>query len=318
MFLKIMYTGMDKKDRKTIWIVSVSLASLGMAHLFGSVIPVPLFFGLQMARGLYMLMYMAFIYAAYLVWTVYGSDRFSMDRGVIAVVSAAAIASGVPRFVVSGILICVILWLLSKLHDNMLRICIRMVSIMITGFIVYLSLKNYVLAVIVCTPIFLLAAAELLRKLNVMNGKPVHKWIFIYIVLMVVFVAKIHRDGSRVDFPLKLPVDTWTEVQYWAAQNTPKKSVFIVPPDTMGFRIFSKRSIVGDYKDGAPGILSETYSMEWAHRMKQLESYETLQDEDFITIAGKYKASYVVTHWGHNPGFQKVSQNDRFNVYRLQ
>jgi len=90
-----------------------------------------------------------------------------------------------------------------------------------------------------------------------------------------------------------------------------------VPPDTSGFRNFSKRAIVGDRKDGAPGLFSESYDLEWARRMKQLQSYGEFKDEDFMKLAEEYKASFAVTRRNHELGFERVYENSDFYVYRL-
>ncbi len=317
MFLKIMYVGVDKRDRKALYIVIASLASLGMAHLFGTVVPISLIFGLQMARGLYMLMYVAFIYAAYAVWAGYQSGRLSIDRGAAAVISAAAIATGDPKLIVWGALTSVLLWLPTRLPDNVFRSIARAPGILMAGFVVYLSLKNPVFAVIICAPVVLLIAAELLKKVRVLGGRPVYRWALVYILFIAVFVAKVHKDGLRVDFPHQKPADLWTQVQHWAAANTPKEAVFIVPWNTQGFRNFSKRSIVGDNKDGAPGLFSESYDMEWARRRGQFQSYEKLKDEDFTELAREYKASFVVTRRGQKLGFLKTYENSGFDVYSL-
>ena len=144
-----------------------------------------------------------------------------------------------------------------------------------------------------------------------------YKWVLVYMLLIAVFVAKVHKDGLRVDFPHQKPNDTWTQVQYWAAENTPVEAVLIVPWNTKGFRNFSKRSIVGDNKDGAPGLFSESYDMEWARRREQLRSYDKLKDEDFIELAGEYKASFVVTRSGQKLDFLKAYENSEFCVYDL-
>jgi len=315
MFLKIMYVGMDRRDWKALWIVIASLASLGMAHLFGSVIPIPLFFGLQMARGLYMLMYVAFIYAAYVAWSGYQSGRLSMNRGIAAVVSAAAIATGEPRLMVSGILTSVIIWLATKPSNNVLKSAIRVFGILMAGVVVYFSLVNFVFAVIVCVPIALLIVYEILKKIKVIEGKPIYRWVAVYILFIAVFTAKVHKDGLQVNSPLQNPDDEWTQVQYWAAENTPKDAMFIVPWDTAGFRNFSRRPIVADVKDGAPGLFSESYDIEWARRRGQFQSNASLKDEDFVELAKEYKASYVVTRSSHQLGFPRVYEGRDFHVY---
>ena len=312
MFLKIMYTEAGERDKKALWIVTASLGCLGMAYLFGSVIPVPLFFQLQLARGLYMLMYIAFIYAAYVVWIGYSSHD-SIDAKGIVIVSAAAIATGDPLLVALGVLASITIWLRKKLPN-----IARASGIVMSGIILYFSSRNFVFGVVVCTPVALFMVAEILKAVKVMQRKSINRFVAIYIILIAVTAAKLHKDSLRVEFPYSKPPDTWTQAQLWASENTPEESVFIVPPDTSGFRNFSKRAIVGDRKDGAPGLFSESYDLEWARRMKQLQSYGEFRDKDFMKLAEEYKASFAVTLRNHELGFQRVYENSDFHVYQLQ
>jgi len=42
----------------------------------------------------------------------------------------------------------------------------------------------------------------------------------------------------------------WIGVQLWAKENTPIDAMFITPPYLQGFRIYSERGAVAEWKDG--------------------------------------------------------------------
>jgi hypothetical protein len=61
----------------------------------------------------------------------------------------------------------------------------------------------------------------------------------------------LHRDGD------------WLRVQRWARQETGRGDTFLVPPHYEGFRVFSERPVVGEWKDGAAVIWQPEYAGHW-------------------------------------------------------
>jgi len=125
------------------------------------------------------------------------------------------------------------------------------------------------------------------------------------------------------------PIDpAFVEVQRWAEQNTDVASSFVVPPDTEGFRVFSKRGIYSDWKDGTIAVFSARFAREWMHRMDEFgaprleqtavaKAYDALTEEDFIRIGRKYHQEFAVVHAGSVLRLRKEYGNDRYVVYRI-
>lgn len=121
---------------------------------------------------------------------------------------------------------------------------------------------------------------------------------------------------------------SWLELQKWARDNTPVPAVFFVPPDTYGFRVFSLRSPVAEWLDGAAMHWAPGFEKEWAQRMKDLRAesprsaatgpgYAGLTEEEFIKLGGKYGASYAVRRAAAPLAFEKVYSNPDFTLYAL-
>ena len=120
----------------------------------------------------------------------------------------------------------------------------------------------------------------------------------------------------RINLPGTIQETSWIRLQKWANENTDKDSLFIVPRELAGFRIYSMRSTAGDWKDGAPGLFSIGYARKWNERMKSLGNYDKLKEDDFIRLARDYKATHIITRVdGLN--FDKVHSEDKLNVYKL-
>ena len=115
--------------------------------------------------------------------------------------------------------------------------------------------------------------------------------------------------------------ESWRDVQLWAKRNTPRDALFITPPYREGFRIFSERGIVGDWKDGTQQYFDIEYSYEWWRRMRDLggggRGYDSLSEERYIDLARKYGASYLVVPKGRRLDLEKVYENGGYAVYRL-
>ena len=111
----------------------------------------------------------------------------------------------------------------------------------------------------------------------------------------------------------------WKQIQLWAAVNTEVDQVFMVPPREPGFRVWSKRSIVGDTKDGGPAIYSEAFAKEWKARMNKLKNYQDLDYDGLTRVGAIYGAGYAIVDQKHAARKQLplIYQNGTFGVVRL-
>jgi len=66
----------------------------------------------------------------------------------------------------------------------------------------------------------------------------------------------------------------WLNTQKWAREHTDVKHIFLTPPKQTGFRVFSERSIIGEWKDGTQLYFSPDFAQSWKARMTALEVHE--------------------------------------------
>ena len=123
--------------------------------------------------------------------------------------------------------------------------------------------------------------------------------------------------SRHVNLPGKLPRTDWLDVQQWCRENTPTDAMFLVPRDIQSFRTHSHRSIVADWKDGAPGIFSERHAKRWWLRMEELNGYDSFDEVRFKQLSDKYKAAFAVTKKSPQINLPIVYQNNGFIVYSL-
>lgn len=121
---------------------------------------------------------------------------------------------------------------------------------------------------------------------------------------------------------------SWLELQRWARENTPAAALFLVPPDTYGFRVFSLRSPVTEWLDGGAMHWAPGFEKDWARRIADLRAesprpegadlgYSAIKEEGFIRLGRKYGASYVVRRGGTALAFKPLYSNPGFTLYAL-
>ena len=118
----------------------------------------------------------------------------------------------------------------------------------------------------------------------------------------------------------KWETGSWREVQDWVRLHTPKDAIFVTPPQEAGFRVFSERTVVGEWKDGTQQYFDERFATEWAARMEALgpAEYVKLSDDRLTQIARRFGASFVVVPARRrHPGLEEEYQNSHYAVYRV-
>ena len=94
--------------------------------------------------------------------------------------------------------------------------------------------------------------------------------ILIFHVAAIYFGIRRDPDPHFVIFPdVQNP---WIDVQLWAKKNTPTNALFLYNPFLSGWRMFSERGSVVEYKDGAPSIFSQSFAREWKRRIEKTKN----------------------------------------------
>ncbi len=315
------------KELRLAYAFLTSVAFLGIAYLFGEVLPLPLIVQLQVARGLYLVYYLAVVYIVCLFWEAYQTDK------ITTVLAAALVVTGKINLMRLGILVYLFLIAPKSLKSWIRGIGIIALAVLVfwfkKDFGIQLNVNTITLPLVLVIPFLVGGLAEALRftipRFSPNKPTPYLSAVFIHATILIIILVTANISSlfnkdkflGRVYLPNLAPTNAWIELQHWAENNTKIESLFLVPPNMSGFRIYSKRGIAGDRKDGAPGLFSEKYAKEWQHRMEILNGYATFKEERFITLGKQYGASHAVTAKSHNLNFSKIYSNDQYIVYEL-
>jgi hypothetical protein len=95
----------------------------------------------------------------------------------------------------------------------------------------------------------------------------------------------------------------------------------LTPPYSQGFRIFSERPIVVDWKDGTQQYFDTEYGYEWWERIQMVggsgRKYDGMSEEEYIAVAEKYEASYLVVPASRTLNMEKAYANKEYAVYKI-
>lgn len=177
---------------------------------------------------------------------------------------------------------------------------------------------------LIISSLLLIASLEIARKFS--GDLDMRKYASILVLILAIFITKspVVKDillrgeiYQRTHLPGRVPQTSWTRLQKWVHENTDKDSLFIVPRHTRGFRLYSMRSIAGDWKDGAPSLFSRAYALKWYDRMKSLEKYDRIKEDDFLRLARDYQATHIITE-GRKLNFEIIHEDGEFYIYEIK
>ena len=170
--------------------------------------------------------------------------------------------------------------------------------------------ENRLLFIIICSTIMLTLLGNLKNVCRSLG-------ILLIASLLAVYVVP---SAYRRFHPENRYRESWRDVQIWAKENTPKDALFLTPPNNTGFRIFSQRPIVGEWKDGTQQYFDADYSYEWWRRMQDLRSsdWANMGEKRYVELAKKYGASYLVLPAKVSLNLRKEYENGGYSVYQFE
>jgi hypothetical protein len=177
-----------------------------------------------------------------------------------------------------------------------------------------LSLADYPLAAL--TTATVLGAGTLAVILVIGRGNPARRRLVgaVAAAATVFWLAPAAYDRKRP----KWEKGPWREVQDWARVHTPTDAIFVTPAQETGFRVFSERTVVGEWKDGTQQYFDEGFASDWGLRMAALSPArrEKLTGEELLAIARRFGASFVVSPpRARHEGLAEVFRNSYYAIY---
>lgn len=124
------------------------------------------------------------------------------------------------------------------------------------------------------------------------------------------------------------PVETqpleWVDIQIWARNNTSQGTIFLTPPEIDGFRVYSRRGIVFDYKSG--GGNGSFFTIDWWERANSFgaeslssealgDAYRKMSIENKVKLAQRFGASYIVAFRSEETQGKAVYSNNVWSVF---
>jgi hypothetical protein len=149
------------------------------------------------------------------------------------------------------------------------------------------------------------------RRALIRRGLVILSAAFVLLVSVPRFYARLSADYRDDDF---------VRVQLWVRDHTPATAVILTPTDQAGFRVYSERAIVGEWKDGTLQYFSTAFALEWYRRMQALggeRGYYDLAPEALAEIGARYGATFVVTRAQAKLPFPRQHRAGLWAVYSL-
>lgn len=187
-----------------------------------------------------------------------------------------------------------------------------------SGFLLFISLSLNLFYPFLISVISFVVALLIIRNQN--QSKPQKISLYIAVLTVVIVYLALNFNSylvfqNKIQFPKK--ENDWINVQKWASLNTAKSSLFLVPPTQTGFRIYAARAIVGDIKDGAVVMYSQSYANYWSGLMEDLKNYQNLKKRDFLALKQKYNFDYLITTSGTELDLNTVYGNSSYKIYKI-
>ena len=92
------------------------------------------------------------------------------------------------------------------------------------------------------------------------------------------------------------PLSDYEKSAVWAGQHTPQDSLFLVPEETTGFRLWSSRSVVVERKEGGDSLYDRNLALTWDSREDLLEdNYYQMDANRLSSLERQFHFNYFVT-----------------------
>lgn len=136
------------------------------------------------------------------------------------------------------------------------------------------------------------------------------------VLITLIALISIYSLQSGRSFKLKQDND-WIDVQLWTKNNTLKGCIFLTRFYNQGFRVYSQRPIVAEYKDGTLSFYSQEFARKWKERINDIGDWENLNIDQLNNLQKKYNFSYLVSSNDRNISLEAVYKNRVYVIYKM-
>ena len=92
----------------------------------------------------------------------------------------------------------------------------------------------------------------------------------------------------------------------------------MVPWMKCGFRVYSQRSVAGEWKDGGPAMFSFLHAKRWLLRKKDLFGYDAFDEKQILALGKKYGADFAVVSRPNVLDLPQVYANGQYRIYAVK
>lgn len=127
----------------------------------------------------------------------------------------------------------------------------------------------------------------------------------------------------------------WTDIQLMSRSHTPIDARILTPVKLSGFRLFSERAIVCEWRDGTQQFFDPLFSQIWWARIKLLQpglmydssgkrllsssaGLKSLNDDQLAELCRKFKADYLVLPTVEKHDFIPLCRNSKWTLYKAE
>lgn len=330
-----------RQDKKTKSILITAAILLVVSFIFSYLLPVRFILDLNLVRnGQYMLFILGG-YTALLVLRTLGERSFLIGLLLVVIFTLLRFGDTVGALAVL-IMVCLMGYAaLNKDNKVMPRTVWHFALIILTAVILFILTKHFVtqnfsrIAIRSLQIIAGLLTAAYLAEVLLKDQKKMTRLkqavIFIPYLLLLINYGYYHYKHLEIErhaggfWQLQR---NWIDLQHFVKNSTPKNALFLIPHDMEmgGFRIFSERPVVIEYRDC--GIVGFDYAaaVEWLRRLNDVEPFKVIIDGPIEPVIKKaindYKVNYIVfmkyLNLKNNPFMEEVYGNDVFTLYEIK
>jgi len=256
---------------------------VAVAIVFSAIIPIPLVIQLQLVRSLGLLIILSCVYGAILaLYLMRQSSYLSFMAGLVLAILVTAAESNLAILEALGLLLVFIA----------------------------LNLKRFQSSADTGSP-----AAQRFAGLGALVLLP-----FILLGSSPGVTLPLTVDWPQSEEQIRESADPWIQVQLWAKEHTPPDAVFVTPFDHSGFRIYSERRPLVEWKEGNVGLFDPEFGFAWRERFQDQIAILSSNHPDlskFGQFYAKYRFDYLVLYidWPAPPGWTQVYKNSLFAMY---
>lgn len=335
--LNLIYHPEFRKDTKTQAAIGTGFGLIIFSFVFSYLIPVRFILDLNLVRNIQFILFYLMGYTAWLLWK---ETRLAPAWGAFGLVlTFSFIRFGNDTFLLSGAALIFLLGLLRwKAKGKFLRKITAGFFILgllssLGGIAYQFFIHQYSPIIKVTLSVIFLLLLMLCLGQYLFPAKAGRLRVFFLIIPLLGYTANFifyhyrHLKMEKTSSGFWQLQRNWIDMQKYCRDHTARDALFLIPNDMEmgGFRIFSERKVICDYRDC--GIIGFDYAaaVEWQRRLKDIASFKVIADgpvtQALANAIFKYKANYIIfmgyLNPGPNPYLSPLYKNETFALYKV-